>query len=100
MTGCLAAGRGGVGRGLDVGVQPEQLNWLGFAALAAAQFSYTLGWGSVVGVLMSELMPAAVRGLGLSAARADADAEQRRRAREDALVHIDRNEYFVGNGEL
>lgn len=45
------------------------MNWLAFSALAAAQFSYTLGWGSVVGVLMSELMPAAVRGLGMAVAQ-------------------------------
>jgi hypothetical protein len=45
------------------------LDWLAFGSLAGAQFSYTLGWGSVTGVLMSELMPGAVRGLGLSVAQ-------------------------------
>ena len=39
-------------------------------ALALVQFSYTLGWGTVVGVLMSELMPAKVRGAGTAVAGA------------------------------
>ena len=45
------------------------LDMLAFVSLGGAQFSYTLGWGTVAGVLMSELMPAGVRGLGLALAQ-------------------------------
>ena len=57
------------GSGADGTDGAAQLEWLAFLSLAGAQFTYTLGWGSVTGVLMSELMPGAVRGLGLAVAQ-------------------------------
>lgn len=47
----------------------DPLNILAFVSLGGAQFCYTLGWGTVTGVLMSELMPAGVRGLGMAVAQ-------------------------------
>eukprot|EP01052_Picozoa_sp_SAG31_P006259 SAG31_NODE_285_length_18479_cov_9.871980_24_plen_304_part_00 len=56
-------------RDLDIGVRSVDLKGMGFGALAFIQFSYTLGWGSVTGVLMSELAPSEARGLGLAIAQ-------------------------------
>jgi hypothetical protein len=51
-------------------LQGEDLTVLAAGALAAVQFAYTLGWGTVVGVLMSELIPAKARGAGTAVAQA------------------------------
>jgi hypothetical protein len=60
------------------------------AALAAG-----IGLAAFASVVALRVAAAAVRGLGLSAARrAGAEAEQRQRACDDALAHVD------GNGEL
>ena len=47
----------------------EDLTLVAALSLAAVQFSYTLGWGTLVGVTMSELMPTRVRGVGTALAQ-------------------------------
>ncbi len=59
----------GSGSQHDATLGVAQLDILAFVSLGGAQFSYTLGWGTVTGVLMSELMPSRVRGLGLAVAQ-------------------------------
>jgi MFS family permease len=51
-------------------LEGEDLSAFAVAALALLQFSYALGWGIVVSILTSELMPARIRGLGTATAQA------------------------------